>query len=252
MDSSPAQRLLGRRCKTLLPTTTELLRPQSIQRDKVRNQIKRRQTKQAHYYNKGAKDLPALEGDVVRMGQFKLGQKTWDPATVTRRYGDRFYEVETDTGNYRRNNSCWSAAKDHNPWWWSTNACKPIMSKKQAIEPSSMATETLNNKTEDLKPEVTQRPRRTTKEPSYLKDWVTKWFNEQSINTMNNVIFDYIFKVSVILIQEHRMYFVYCQLGFQLTYSATYVIAWSRGSKWANKSRACEKRECGSHYFLHY
>ena len=107
MDSSPAQRLLGRRCKTLLPTTTELLRPQSIPRDRVRNQIKRRQTKQAHYYNKGAKDLPALEeGDVVRMGPFKLGQKTWDPATVTRRYGDRSYEVETDTGNYRRHNSC--------------------------------------------------------------------------------------------------------------------------------------------------
>ena len=79
MDSSPAQRLLGRRCKTLLPTTTELLRPQSIQSDRVRNQIKRRQTKQA-----------ALEdGDVVTMGPFKLGQKTWDPATVTRRYGDR-------------------------------------------------------------------------------------------------------------------------------------------------------------------
>ncbi|CAB4001222.1 Transposon Ty3-G Gag-Pol poly [Paramuricea clavata] len=30
MESSSAQRLLGRRCKTLLPTTTELLRPESI------------------------------------------------------------------------------------------------------------------------------------------------------------------------------------------------------------------------------
>ena len=37
-----------------------------------------------------------------------------------------------------------------------------------------MATETPNNNSEDLKPEVTQRPRRTTKEPSYLKYLVTK------------------------------------------------------------------------------
>ena len=36
-------------------------------------------------------------------------------------------------------------------------ASKPTMLKKQTTEPSSMATETSNNNTENLKPEVTQR-----------------------------------------------------------------------------------------------
>ena len=36
-------------------------------------------------------------------------------------------------------------------------ASEPKMSKKQTTEPSSMATETSNNSTENLKPEVTQR-----------------------------------------------------------------------------------------------
>ena len=40
MDTSPAQRLLGRRCKTQLPTTTELLKPQSIQAETVKRQTR--------------------------------------------------------------------------------------------------------------------------------------------------------------------------------------------------------------------
>ena len=37
--------------------------------------IKEELAKQAEYYNRNAHNLPALEGDVVRMQQFKLGKK---------------------------------------------------------------------------------------------------------------------------------------------------------------------------------
>ena len=65
METSPAQRLLGRRCKTLLPTTVELLRPESVPNWKVTNQRNKLNDKQANYYNRDAKDLQPLEGDIM-------------------------------------------------------------------------------------------------------------------------------------------------------------------------------------------
>ena len=103
METSPAQRLLGRRCKTLQPTTVELLRPESVPNWKFMSQRKKLNDKQANYYNRDAKDLqPLEEGDIVRMRPFRLGQKSWDRAIVKRRYDERSYEVETNRGNFRR------------------------------------------------------------------------------------------------------------------------------------------------------
>lgn len=82
MDSSPAQRLLGRHTKRPLPTTAELLKPQGVNTDDVKMQIKARQQRQAHYYNKKARDLcPLKEGDVVHMRPFALNGKTWEKAS---------------------------------------------------------------------------------------------------------------------------------------------------------------------------
>ena len=77
MDTSPAQRLLGLRCKTLLPTTAELLKPPAQHHEIITKQTRAKQVKQAHCYNKRARDLPPLEeGDVVQMRPFRLGKKT--------------------------------------------------------------------------------------------------------------------------------------------------------------------------------
>ena len=60
--------------------------------------------KQAFHYNKTAKDLPILhEGDTVRMKPFQLGEKKWGKAIVNKRLDERSYEVETNSGTYRRN-----------------------------------------------------------------------------------------------------------------------------------------------------
>ncbi|XP_031560474.1 uncharacterized protein K02A2.6-like, partial [Actinia tenebrosa] len=65
MDSSPEQRLIGRRCQTQLPTTRQLLKPQTVRPKFVKRETKAKQLKQAKYYDRGARDLMPLEvGDV--------------------------------------------------------------------------------------------------------------------------------------------------------------------------------------------
>ena len=77
VESSPAQRLLGRRTRAFVPTTSNLLRPRGSEiMTKEKQRMERNQMKQAFHYNKTAKDLPILhEGDTVRMKPFQLGEK---------------------------------------------------------------------------------------------------------------------------------------------------------------------------------
>ena len=71
---------------------------------KEKQRMERNQMKQAFHYNKTAKDLPILhEGDTVRMTPFQLGEKKWGKAIVNKRLDERSYEVESNSGTYRRN-----------------------------------------------------------------------------------------------------------------------------------------------------
>lgn len=105
MESSPAQRLMNRRMKTLLPTTRELLKPRSAVPDIAITALRKRREKQAQHYNKSAKELdPLANGDVVRMKPFVAGKKTWEKAMIKERLDERSYTVETASGDtYRRN-----------------------------------------------------------------------------------------------------------------------------------------------------
>ena len=98
---SPAQCLMNRRIKTLLPVTSNLLKP-AISVNRHRSLCVSQQ-RQKSYYDKHSKDLRSLEeGDVVRMKPFH-GQQ-WKKATVCKRLADRSYRVETsDGGAYTRN-----------------------------------------------------------------------------------------------------------------------------------------------------
>ena len=104
VDSSPAQRLLGRRTRTLLPTTQSLLEPRNPVNPHESVHLRSNQERQAKYYNRTARDLPILKpGDTVRMKPFALGQKSWDKAEVTRRLDERSYEVQSAGTTFRRN-----------------------------------------------------------------------------------------------------------------------------------------------------
>ena len=58
--------MFGRRTRTLLPTTSYLLKPQ-VQED-VKEKLLKEKSKQAKYYNRNTKELPPLQiGEVVQV-----------------------------------------------------------------------------------------------------------------------------------------------------------------------------------------
>ena len=97
LNSSPAQRLFGRRTKTLLPTSNQLLKPQ-IPKD-VEDKLRTKKAKQAMYYDRGAQELEELNpGDLVRIQpqQSKLRKrKDWKLARVEGKVDIRSYQVRT-------------------------------------------------------------------------------------------------------------------------------------------------------------
>ena len=104
LKSSPVQRMMNRRTRTLLPTTKKLLEPRNIDPEKERKQMEANQAKQARYYDRTAHDLPVLaKGETVRVKPLASSDKQWRKARVTRRLGKRSYEVETQGQRYTRN-----------------------------------------------------------------------------------------------------------------------------------------------------
>ena len=106
LGSSPAQRLHGRRTRTNLPTTKNLLEPSGASiRHHEKQRMKELQKKQSDNYNKSAKDLPGLhEGDIVRVKPYKVGDSVWQKAVVKRRLDDRSYHIEREDGIQLRRN----------------------------------------------------------------------------------------------------------------------------------------------------
>ena len=81
MDTSPAQRLLGRRCKTLLPTSGFLLTPEfSLINDAAK--LCARKDRQRRYFNRGKRVLsPVRTGETIRVSS---PSGTWRPAECLR------------------------------------------------------------------------------------------------------------------------------------------------------------------------
>ena len=66
-SGSPVQRLIGRRARTLLPTTHQLLIPKNIEPKIVERKIQDQKDKQKFYYDTQTKQLPPLNvGDKVK------------------------------------------------------------------------------------------------------------------------------------------------------------------------------------------
>ncbi|XP_064629246.1 uncharacterized protein K02A2.6-like [Lineus longissimus] len=104
LGNSPVQRLHCRRTRTLLPTRSELLKPETVDWKKTKEDIETSQEKQRHYYDRNAKDLTPLHpGDTVRLQPMRKGEKSWKRAKVTKQLKDRSYEVDTGDRILRRN-----------------------------------------------------------------------------------------------------------------------------------------------------
>ena len=94
VNLSPSQMLMGRRLRTQIPMTREMLKPQLYDREEVLPKLKERQRKQKLQHDKTAKELPPLRnGQLVRVRE---GNK-WKPATVTEILpSPSSYKVETE------------------------------------------------------------------------------------------------------------------------------------------------------------
>ena len=103
LDSSPVQRLFGRRTMTTLPTTEQLLAHDEIKQKDV---VKRKSSKRARILeaHEGRRTLKPLNvGDKVTVQPIKPNESVWQPATVTKVLPNRTYEVIHKNRTYRRN-----------------------------------------------------------------------------------------------------------------------------------------------------
>ena len=103
LGSSPAQRFLGRRCRTLLPTTPTLLQPEFATDGDLRSKLARQEvTRQLH--DRAARPLPPLvAGDAIRI---RLpGDATWSAGLCLGQVAPRSYDVSVQGTVYRRNRS---------------------------------------------------------------------------------------------------------------------------------------------------
>ena len=114
LKTSPAQRLKGRRTKTLVPTTSYVLRPSSSY---SKGERERMEDKQARV-GEGCSNRRVLRllqpGSLVRIQPIQAGRREWDQATVTKRLVRRSYEVTTDD-TYRRNRQFFARVPDRDP-----------------------------------------------------------------------------------------------------------------------------------------
>ena len=132
MMHGPAQRMMSRRTRTLLPTRCNLMKQEIIDPTHVKAEIKKKQETQRDYFDRSAKDLtPLEEGDVLRMQQFIKGNKSWDKAPVHQRLDDRSYMVELDSGEIYRRNRAHSGADLGNCGWGGGLVC---VSKGEALD----------------------------------------------------------------------------------------------------------------------
>ena len=102
MQTSPSQRLFGRRTQTLIPATSVSLKPNQYKDEQANLEIK--QQKAALKYVNRRTLKPLHPGDNVFVQPIQPGQKTAQQATVTRHLGGRSYEVSTNKGKLLRRN----------------------------------------------------------------------------------------------------------------------------------------------------
>lgn len=165
IGTSPAQRLMGRRCKTLLPVAGSLLQPQYATEEDTRALIGVKQ-RQQHYYDKHSKPLdPISIGETVRM---KLpGRNRWDAGTCTGQVGPRSYEVKVGHGIYRRNRRQLVSTGEQHQEGTLADDC-PLDSPAEPTE-EPLPPEELPSASSD--PTVLRRSARKGKAPEWHKDY---------------------------------------------------------------------------------
>lgn len=113
---SPAQRLLSRRTRTTLPTSTKLLKPKSLNTTQVSKQLKAARQQQKRYHDKSARNQrPLKPNETVRMQTDKGFQKL--AVVKSTRKSPRSYLVTSDGADYVRNRRHLRPVNEPRPQW---------------------------------------------------------------------------------------------------------------------------------------
>ena len=165
---SPAQRLMSRRTRTLLPTNPKLLCPEVHDPQLVKEKIKLRKQRAKLYYDRTAKTLPDLmEGQPVLL-QPTAVKVPWESGACLGKASDRSYLVENEAGNVvRRNRKVLQPAPQYTPAPQSapapTPAQVPTTSTKPASPPRRVmpSTPKASNAQQDIQPSFPQVVKRS-------------------------------------------------------------------------------------------
>jgi transposase InsO family protein len=101
LSTSPSQRLLGRKTRTLVPILVDSLKSKMAPNENDRMELKKHKSAQ---YRSSKTLKPISNGMQVRIQPTQPGTKTWSKGTVTGRMSARSYEVVTERGTILRRN----------------------------------------------------------------------------------------------------------------------------------------------------
>ena len=169
LGSSPVQRLMSRRTRTLLPTATNLLYPKVPENVDQLLRLKRQKAK--FYHDRSSRVLPEIEiGQDVRVAPLQKND-VWKSGTCVEKLSDRSYVVQTDADNHfvRRNRAFLKPAEKPAPL---TPSSKPVVvSESQPSDHSSSPATVPDHKT--ISPTVKRTRTRIIKPPARLSDYTT-------------------------------------------------------------------------------
>ena len=188
LDSSPAQRLLGRRTRTLPPTAAPLLKPET-QRN-IREKLLKRKEVQTKYYNCSRKELPPLKKDnTVRVHPMSTDRQ-WFKAKVEEKVDIRSYVVQKEDGQICRRNRRHLRAIKGTICQFKYRKIPKRQSQETKLPNQKKECESSAKTTEDtspgsvLQPDTIHSPSeqgkqtrsgRAVKLPSYLNDFILTW-----------------------------------------------------------------------------
>lgn len=98
---SPAQLLMGRRLRSIIPCTNKQLQPKIVNTKHARTRMQELQARSKFHYDRHAKSLKTLKtGESVYVQKDKI----WHPGKIISQHNDHSFNVKTaDGGIYRRN-----------------------------------------------------------------------------------------------------------------------------------------------------
>ena len=134
---SPAQLLMGRNLRSVLPTVQNQLLPKTPSTKHVRKKISKAKQEQKYYYDRSSKHLTPLKvGDSARI-QRQDGR--WKPGVISEKHNDRSFTFRTLEGaEYRRNRRHLLKTEEKFPNYHSSPDLDILSSDKTPEEPSQI------------------------------------------------------------------------------------------------------------------